>query len=533
MDHATIVQALTDGTAFSVEAAAVERIDTFAAHVFLVGERAYKLKRPVRFSVLDFTTALARRRALRDELHLNRRFAPQLYLRTVEIRKTENGAKVPTSGSVEIGKPTGEWLLEMVRFPDDSRLDRVAAQGGLSPDLAERLGATIANLHAKLEPMACAGGVAAFATILDGNRDDLARAPRGLFEQSCVRAMLAASDDALKRHGDLLDERRSAGRVRHCHGDLHLANMVLLDGEPTAFDCIEFDAAIACIDVLYDLAFLLMDLLDQGHKAAAQRVLQGYFCNARGVDEEDFAGLALLPLFMATRAAIRAKVLGLILAELSDADYRRLEADRADGRILSAQRYANIAASLLQPRKAMLVAIGGWSGSGKTTLARELAPVLGAAPGAVVLRSDVIRKAQFGVSPTTRLPAAAYTPERSAAVFARLRADAAKILTAGHSVIVDAVHGQKAERDAIEAVAKAAGVPFAGVWLDGALPLLQGRVEARTGDASDADAAVVARQVATDTGPMDWERLAAGRHTSRLAKAVLALLEADCRASLG
>ena len=194
---------------------------------------------------------------------------------------------------------------------------------------------------------------------------------------------------------DLLERRREQGLVRHCHGDLHLANLVLLDGRPTLFDCIEFDDEIACIDVLYDLAFLVMDLIEKGHRPEACSLLNGWLERTG-----DLAGLALLPLFLSLRAVIRAKVLGLAVI-------RGADAAPADAR-----RYLALGRALLAPSAPLLVAIGGGSGTGKTTLARHLAPEFGPQPGAVILRSDVIRKGLFGREPTDRLPPEAYAPGR-------------------------------------------------------------------------------------------------------------------------
>jgi predicted kinase len=265
------------------------------------------------------------------------------------------------------------------------------------------------------------------------------------------------------------------------------------------FDCIEFSDEIACIDVLYDLAFLLMDLEFRGLRTAAQRVLQAY--QDRALDD---AGLARLPLFMAVRATIRAKIAGLNTAVL-DGEERAAKAREA-------QAYLALAGRLLEPAPPRLVAVGGFSGTGKTSVARALAPCLGAMPGAVILRSDIIRKHLFGCSARERLPAEAYAPEVSARVFATIRERAAVLLDAGRAVVADGVYGRDAERRAIERVAVAAGVPFRGIWLEAPAGVLQARVAARRDDASDADAAVVRRQVRTlNAAGVRWPKVAAGR----------------------
>jgi aminoglycoside phosphotransferase family enzyme/predicted kinase len=479
----------------------VARIDTHAAIVLLAGESAFKLKRPVRYSFLDFTTLARREAALRHELELNCRHAPELYDRVLPV--TRGSAGLALDGE---GEPV-EWLLAMRRFPDEAQLDRVAAAGGLTDARTDALAETVARSHAGAPPRPDKGGSAAMREVAEGDRQDLEAAVPAVFAAEPVRALDRATMAVLDRHADLLDRRQAAGLVRHCHGDLHLANIVLLGDRPVLFDCIEFDDEFACIDILYDLAFLLMDLVEKRHRPAAARLLGGWLERTG-----DHAGLALLPLFLSLRAAIRAKVLGLAA----------LREPQADG--TEPLRYLDLAARFLAPTPPVLVAIGGASGTGKTTLARHLAPGLpGPAPGAVILRSDVIRKALFGRAATNRLPPEAYAPEVSARVFAAITERAATCLAASHSVITDAVYGHAEQRAAIAAVAAAHGVPFHGIWLEAPLPVKLDRVAGRTGDASDADAAVVRRQAETiDDCTVRWRRMAADRPAAKIASEVLA-----------
>ncbi len=497
---------LEAGRPFGVPAAAVERIDTTAAHVFLVGERAYKLKRPVRFSFLDFTTVDGRHAALVRELELNRRTAPDLYLSLKKLVRDTDGLRL---GAVDDPAAALDWLLEMVRFPKAAELDRIAATGPLAADLATALGVAVAAMHQTAPVHPEAGGATAMADVIAGNREDLAAAPPGVFDDRVVARIDAAARAALTRLGPLLDRRRAAGFVRHCHGDLHLGNLVALDGRVVPFDCIEFDDDFARIDVAYDLAFLLMDLVHRDDAAAARTVLQ--------VDLErtdDLAGLAALPFFMAIRATIRAKVEALALTDRTDA-----------AAVAAARSYLHLAAELEPAPPPRLIGIGGLSGSGKTTLALALAPLLRPQPGALVWRSDLIRKAQAGVEPTHRLGADAYTPAANAAVFAELRDRAARCVDAGWSVIVDAVHRQPEEREALAALAGEWGVPFSGLWLDAAPDALVARIEARSGDASDADAAVVRAQLDAAPGPIAWQRIAADRDAAAVLRAALTALD--------
>jgi predicted kinase len=261
------------------------------------------------------------------------------------------------------------------------------------------------------------------------------------------------------------------------------------------FDAIEFNDEIACTDVLYDLAFLLMDLWRRRLPCHANAVWNGYLGEIG-----DHSGLCLLPLFLSCRAAVRAKT-SATAARLQAESAARTDLERA------AREYLAMAHQFLHPPPASMVAIGGFSGTGKSTLAVGLAPGVGAPPGAVVLRSDEIRKRLCGVSPLERLGPDGYTSEVSRRVYAAMTAQAAAVVRAGCSAIVDAVFARPADRHAIEQAAIDAGVPFRGVWLDAPEPLLVERLQKRRADASDADAAVLRLQATQGAGQITWQRL--------------------------
>jgi len=496
---------LGEGRSYGLPDLEVERITTHAALVFLLGERAYKMKRAVRYSFLDFTTLERRLRALEAELELNRRTAPMLYRRLVPVTREADG-RLALAGDGE----AVEWLLEMVRFDQAARLDRLAERGELTAEIVDDLAAEIADFHDRAAPRATHGGYAGMRTVIEGNAEDLATLPDTILPAARSGRLTVRCRKELARRRPLLETRRRSGRVRHCHGDLHLGNIVLLDGRPVLFDCLEFDEALASTDTLYDLAFLLMDLDHQDLGPLAQRLLSGYL----EVTWDD-AGVALLPLFLACRAAIRAKVLGLGAAG---------ESDGADSAIAEAHAYLERALAYLEPPAARLVAIGGLSGTGKTTLARRLAPALGPSPGAVILRSDVVRKRLHGVAPEDRLPPEAYRKEASRAVYDALAARAAALVGAGHAAIVDAAFLDPRERVQIEAAAAAAGVPFDGLWLQAPEDVLVGRVAGRRGDASDATPEVVRAQLAIDPGPMSWRPLDVSGPVEGVADAARSLL---------
>ena len=458
-------------------------IETRTAAVFVGPDAAFKLKKAVDLGFLDFTAPADRERFARRELALNARFAPGLYRDVVPVTRAPDGE--PRLGGD--GEAT-DWVLRMAPVPAADFLDAVAARGGLTPDLLDEAADAVAAMHAALAP---SGGVdTALAAALEGNRRAALAAglPAGRVE-AWVAAMRAAMDE----RAPTLAARAAAGRVRRCHGDLHLKNLCLWRGRVMPFDALEFDEALATIDTGYDLSFLLMDLWHRLGRAAANRVLNRYV--ARTGD----AGLAgALPPWLSLRAAIRA---------------------HAEGGGVAGLEYLALAEAALRPSAPRLVAVGGLPGTGKTRLARALAPDLGAAPGALVLRSDEIRKRRHGVPPEQRLPASAYAPAENAAVFAELAALAGEAVRGGHAVIADAAFLRPEERAAIEAAAS--GAPFRGLWLRAPLDVLRARVAARTGDASDATVAVLEAAAARDPGPLSWRALDAAADPLPAARALL------------
>lgn len=495
--------------------AEVARIDTHGAIVVLAGDRAYKLKRAVRFPYMDFSTLALRRRAAEAELALNRRTAPTLYLAVEPVTRTPSGALA--MGGVG---PAVDWLVVMRRFDQEALFDRLAAKGALDARLMRELADAVLRFHAAAEPRPDHGGAAGIARVVAGNDQALREAGRAVFPQDKVAALKRASEAMLARKAALLEARRERGLVRHCHGDLHLGNICLFEGRPTLFDAIEFNEEIACVDVLYDFAFLLMDLDHRALRRLANLGFNRYLSDgARDGELGDLGGLAALPLFLACRAGVRAQVSAAAATAQPD--------QRAARRLVEAARsYLDLALAYLAPPQPRLVAIGGLSGAGKSTLAQALAPDLGAAPGALVLRSDVIRKHLAGRDELSRLGPASYTPEASARVFETIRERARVALAAGQAVIADAVYGRMQERAMIESVARELGVRFDGLWLEAPAAVLKARVAARSGDASDATREVVRQQLGSPLGQIGWARLDAaddGGAVARRAREVLGL----------
>ena len=486
---------------------AVERIDTHASILFLAGERAWKLKRAVRYDYLDYSTADQRRSMCEAEVRINRRTAPALYRGVAAVTRQADGS-LAIGGA---GTPV-DWLVEMARFEQGGLLDRLAEAGVLPLSCMGPLAETIARFHHHAAGGVEHGGWEAMRRVVDGNAEGFAKDAAGILDPITCARLTDRTRFALDRVGTLLDERRDKDMVRQCHGDLHLRNVVLLDGQPTLFDAIEFNDDISSIDVLYDLAFLLMDLwrLELPHHA---NVLWNAYLN----ETADLDGLPLMPLFLSCRAAVVAKTTATAANLQSDADRR------AELQVL-ANEYLTMAGTLLDPPPPLLIAVGGLSGSGKSTLAMALAPSMGAPPGAVVVRSDEIRKKQCGVKPLARLGPEGYSNGVSRRVYATLMDHANTVVRGGYTAIADAVFAESSDRDAVQHVAAAAGVPFIGLWLEAPVPLLVSRVEGRAQDVSDAGTEVIWRQLAYRLDSLRWHRINASGTRQQVCEAVMAIV---------
>lgn len=469
----------------------VTRIDTHGSHVFLAGDQVFKMKRALRYPYLDYGSVARRKWACEREVALNRRTAPSLYLGVAAVRRGSGGRLFLDPHGARVGEPV-EWLVVMRRFPADALLDRRAEKGLLTADLMRRAAAAIAAFHRDAEVAPDGAGSEAMRQVIAENFEELRSQPE-LFDPATVEDLQARSWKAFAATAPLLDRRREQGLVRQCHGDLHLRNICLVDGEPTLFDCIEFNDAFARIDVLYDIAFLLMDLIHRDRTDLANVVVNEYAKDGRRLD-----GLATLPLFMATRATVRAKVAGSAVAVGGAA--------KAAGSVEIAA-YLGLARRLLAPARPLVVAVGGLPGTGKTTVARSVAPALGGVVGALHWRSDVVRKQLAEVDELTRLPPDTYTKEASDRVYGEMLRRARGTLAAGHPVVLDAAFMTAEERAAAETTARDAGADFAGFWLEAPEAELRRRLVARTGDASDATPAVLDKMRDYETGAINWHRL--------------------------
>ncbi len=491
---AFLAKAISEETATEAEL-----IETHISRIFLSADRAWKTKRAVRLPYVDFSTPELRLASCIKEVKLNQSTAPGLYIGVRRVTRAEGGG-LELDGRGELV----DAAVEMHRFDQDCLLDAMAREGRLTRKLMVLTAEEIVRFHRAAPVAGEGGGAANLAGVLDINEAGFAESR--LFDPAELRRFHRAMRQALARHADLLDRRASAGKVRRCHGDLHLRNICLLADVPRLFDCIEFNDQIATVDVLYDLAFLLMDLWHRGLPDFANLVANRYLDQA---DDED--GFVLLPFFMAVRAAVRAHVLGTELAEGAGETATAAEA-KSD---------LQLAWSLLEDAPPRLIAIGGLSGAGKSTVAEALASKIGAPPGARIVESDRIRKAMYGAAAETPLPAKAYLPAVSATVYREMAWRSRLILAAGGSVVADSVFDRLPNRALIEAAASDSGVRFDGIWLAADPDVLWHRVAARKGSASDATVDVLAAQLDRVAGPVEWRVVEAGRPLEAVVAAIL------------
>lgn len=486
VDQDAVIAFLSDPA--SHDGVTPERIETHGAMIFLLDERVYKMKRKVRYPFMDFSTREKRHTACRAEVRLNRRTAPEIYLGTLPILETPDGLCFGAMDE-EPGNAV-ETVVVMKRF------DGTLAEQPISEaDLVE-LARIIAAFHDKEPSLSGVGGAADVWAVQEGNLKFLESDATA--DKAMVATLRSRSRAVWEEIEALLDDREAQGCIKQCHGDLHLANVCRWQGHPVPFDCVEFNPAFVETDTLYDLAFLLMDLEEHNRRDGATLVLNRYLeCRP-----QDVAGLKLMPLFLAKRAQIRGKV-GFASASL-------LDGEAAAEKRAEAHRFLELAIDYLSPPPPFLIAVGGPSGSGKSTVSKALAPKLGASPGAVIARTDAIRKRRYGGNAhrTDPLPQTAYSSKASFATYREMEEICEAALTAGQAAIADATFTHSGSRKEIEALADRLNVPFLGVWLDLDRQTAKARVSGRKGDVSDATTDVVDQQFDQGWGGVtNWLRI--------------------------
>ena len=458
-----------------------ETVETHISRLLLAGEHVLKFKKPVDFGFLDFSTLARREHFAHEELRLNRRFAPELYLDVLRVTGTPDAPRFDGEG------PPLEYAVLMRRFPQAAQLDRELAAGTLTPGDLEAVGREIARWQAALPRAEAADRWGDFESVVHPVRENFEHLRRELSDRPELVARVEPLDTHSDRAAETLRgrfaERRAAGFVREGHGDLHLSNLARLPEGIRAFDCIEFSAELRWIDVVSDLAFLFMDLLARDRSDLAWRLV-----NAWHTASGDWRGLRLLRFYALYRTMVRAKVAALQRGQQEDRDARAALERRV-------ALHLSVGEGLAAAPRPVLVLMHGVSGSGKSHHAIPLADGL----GAVHLRSDVERKRLFGLDPLARggVDEGLYTPEATTRTYAHLAAITEELLDAGLSVIVDATFLEREQRAHFAALGERAGVPVAVVDCEAPTVVLRERLQRRNqrgDDPSDADETVLERQ---------------------------------------
>jgi aminoglycoside phosphotransferase family enzyme/predicted kinase len=479
-----LIDALLDPGRYPHPAKTVRLLETHISWVLLAGRHAYKIKKPVDLGFLDFTDLKKRHFYCHEEIRLNRRLAPQLYLDVIAIG---GSPRQPVLGA----EPAFEYAVRMRRFSNAHLLDNLAAQGRLTSRHIDHLAATLARFHAGLppaEPESRYGTPEAIAAPVRHNFQQVAAL---LDASDALNNLQLASEQEYIRCLPLFEQRRRDGFIRECHGDLHLGNIVLLKGLPVAFDGIEFEPNLRWIDIVNDIAFLIMDLQHRGHADLAFRFLNAYLENSG-----DFQGLGVLRFYLAYRAMVRAKIAAI-----------RASQTTADSAMAECRSYLALAGCSLQKGRPALIITHGLPGCGKTTISQTALERL----QAIRLRSDVERKRLFGLAAHESSGGNIYSPKATQRTYAHLLQLAGKLLELDFPVIIDAAFLKRTERLEFQALARKRHIPFIILSVQTETTLLRQRIKQRQqlgNDASEADLAVLEKLQAV-CEPLQAEELAA------------------------
>ncbi|MBI2993423.1 MAG: AAA family ATPase [Gammaproteobacteria bacterium] len=493
-----LVESVRDHARFNHPAPTMAIVETHISIILLTGPYAYKFKKPLDLGFLDFTTLPRRKHYCEEELRLNRRLAPRHYLEVVSITGPQERPVLGGSG------PVLEYAVRMLQFPREMELDRIAAREELTPDLVDRLAEKIARFHASATIADAGSRHGSIESIRDpalANLSQLAADPALAGDE---RVSLRQLEEWTRVQCHALHARFQArqehGGIRECHGDMHLGNIVLHDGELVIFDCVEFSEGLRWIDVIDEVAFLMMDLRARAGTGPAWR-----FLNAWLEHSGDYGGLGVLNFYLAYRALVRAKIASIRLQQPG------FKAEARAAETASRQIHLSLARGYSGPRTAALLIAFGLSGSGKTSVTQDLLERL----GAVRVRSDIERKRLHGLAALeasgSATGAGIYSEAATGATYGRLAQIAAEVLEAGHCVIIDAACLRREQRACLEGVARERGAPWVILEVSAREATLRRRMNERRkvgGDASEADARVLDYQIA-NLEPLDGSEQAA------------------------
>lgn len=455
----------------------VQLLQTHASFVLLTGEYAYKIKKPVNFGFLDYSTLEKRHHFCCEEVRLNRRCAPALYLGVVPI--VQVGETVRLSGT---GQPV-EYAVKMRQFDQEGLLINLLEQGRLTPALMEELAGIVAAFHAIAatnDHIRSFGTVEQIRAAIEENYARTEQYIGGPQTQQQFNETRAYTDRFFAERVNLLLRRQQQDRIRECHGDLHLRNICLWQDQLYLFDCIEFNESFRFVDVMYDVAFTVMDL-----EARQQPDLGNVFLNIYAEQTGDWEGLQVLPLYLCRQAYVRAKVNSLLLDDPNISEAERVQATK------SAAAYYRLAWQYTRPHQGRLLLMSGLSGSGKTTVARQIAPQL----SAIHIRSDAVRKHLGGIPLHERGPDRLYTPEMTTKTYARLLELGVALARQGFPVILDAKYDRQAVRTEAIAQAEAHQIPLQILHCTAPVTVLRSRLHQRTDDIADATAELLSTQM--------------------------------------
>jgi aminoglycoside phosphotransferase family enzyme/predicted kinase len=490
-----LIQALQDPALYDHPVNDFSVIETHISWVILTGRFAYKIKKPVNLGFVDFSTLAKRQYFCTEELRLNRRFAPDLYLEVVAIRGSRTHPRLAGNGKAI------EYAVKMREFSQHNLLSTFAGEQRLESAHIDAMADVITDSHRRAEHAGTDTVYGSSDTVLKWNRENFehieAVLPGEVFPDgyATLKDWCLSPGKALQA---LINDRQANGFVRECHGDLHLGNMALIDERVTLFDCIEFNAELRWIDTMSELAFVAMDLQARGYPEFSWR-----FINRCLYDNEDYAGIALLRYYFVYRALVRAKVEALRVGQARPAD------SQSGMLYQGACRYLELAISWSGNARPAMIFMHGFSGSGKSTLARQIAESL----GAIQVRSDVERKYLFGLEQHEASGSGVgqniYTPDATSKTYQRLAELARTITQAGYTVIVDASFLELAQRDKFWLLARQCGVPAILISCDAPVSVLRERIKHRSRhekDASEATLAVLQHQIETHDALTDGER---------------------------
>ncbi|MDA0268185.1 MAG: AAA family ATPase [Cyanobacteria bacterium] len=460
----------------------IQLLQTHVSYVLLTGDYAYKVKKPVNFGFLDYSTLEKRQHFCQEELRLNQRGAAPLYLDVVPIGQTGD-----TFALTDSGEPA-EYAVKMRQFPQETLLSQVFERGDLTEALLRQLAEAIAQFHQAAETndeIRSFGTVEAVRQSIDENYEQTLGFIGGPQTQAQFDGTRAYTDQFFATQADLLQRRMDGGWIRACHGDLHLNNICYWQDQLLLFDCIEFNKPFRFVDVMYDIAYIVMDLTAQGRLDLAATFMSHY------VEQTgDWEGLQVLPLYVSRQAYVRAKVTSFLLGDPSIPEDVKQQASE------TASKYYTLAHDYVQPRQGRIILMAGLSGSGKSTTARSLASQL----GAVQLRSDAVRKHLAGVPLQARGDDRLYTPEMTQQTYDRLLSLGILLASQGYTVVLDAKYDRVALRAEAIAQTQAHQIPLNLVYCTAPEAVLKQRLAARQGDIADATVAVLANQVMEPLG---------------------------------